>query len=416
MSSPWNLDRPGRKAARTGTHRAATLADTWNRLRPALKACGVTRVSDVTGLDLIGIPVATAYRPNARSLSVSQGKGLSREASRVSAAMEAVEHAHAEVIDRPLRLARPAELGTGALDPRRLPRTADGVLDDVTPLLWIDGADVRTGESKAVPYEAVSLDFTLPPALTGHGLSRDSNGLAGGNSALEALVHGLCELIERDAAALWDLRDGLAQAKARIDAATLTGPETVGLLERYDRAGVEVALFDITSDLGVPAVLCHIVEAEPDPFRPLPAATGLGCHPCPPIAVQRALTEAAQSRLITISGARDDVTRERYAQTTDIGGIEEFRDALRESLPYARPFEVPGADHELLGDDLDWLLDRLAAAGLGDVTAVDLTRPSLGIPVVKVLVPGLEGAGALTGEPTIPGPRARAFEGESDDA
>ncbi|GLX99084.1 YcaO-like family protein [Herbidospora sp. NBRC 101105] len=416
MSDPWNLDRPGRKVARTGTHRAATLEDTWRRLGPALSACGVTRVADVTGLDLIGIPVATAYRPNARSLSVSQGKGVSRAASRVSAAMEAVEHAHAEVIDRPLRLARPAELGPAALDPRGLPRTADGVLDDVTPLLWIDGADVRTGEPRAVPYEAVSLDFTLPPALTGHGLSRDSNGLAGGNTALEALVHALCELIERDAAALWDLRDGPSQAGARIDAATLTDPETVRLLDLYDRAGVEAALFDLTSDLGVPVVLCHIVEAEPDPFRPLPAATGLGCHPCPSIAVQRALTEAAQSRLITISGARDDVTRERYAQTTDTGGVTELRDAFRATLPHARPFTVTGADHDLLGDDLDWLLDRLAAAGLDQVAAVDLTRPSLGVPVVKVLVPGLEGAGALTGEPTLPGPRARALGAEPADA
>ncbi|WP_061300719.1 YcaO-like family protein [Herbidospora cretacea] len=416
MSEPWNLDRPGRKLATTGTHRAATLEETWRRLGPALAACGVTRVCDVTGLDLIGIPVATAYRPNARSLSVSQGKGVSREASRVSAAMEAVEHAHAEVIDRPLRLARPAELGAAALDPRRLPRTADGVLDEVTPLLWIDGVDVRTGEPRAVPYEAVSLDFTLPPALTGHGLSRDSNGLAGGNSALEALVHALCELIERDAAALWDLRDGLTQAEARIDPSTLTDPETARLLERYDRAGVEAALFDITSDLGVPAVLCHIVEAEPDPFRPLPAATGLGCHPHPAIAVQRALTEAAQSRLITVSGARDDITRERYAETTDLDGIGELRDALRESLPYARPFEAAGADHELLGDDLDWLLDRLAGAGLDQVIAVELTRASLGVPVVKVLVPGLEGAGALTGEPTLPGPRALALGPETADA
>ncbi|WP_436763134.1 YcaO-like family protein [Streptosporangium sp. V21-05] len=414
--APWNLERPGRKAERVGTHRAALLEQTWRRLQPVMSACGITRVADITGLDVIGIPVMTAYRPNSRSLAVSQGKGVSRAASRISAVMEAVEHAHAERVNLPLRLARRAEL-TSALDPRSLPRTADGVLDEATALLWVEGRHVVGGEPVFVPFEAVSLDFTLPPALTDHGLCRDSNGLAGGNSALEALVHALCEVIERDAAALWDLREAEQQADARLDTATVTDPQTVALLERYAAAGVEVALFDITSDIGVPCVLCHIVDAEPDLFRPLPAAAGLGCHPHPVIALQRAITEAAQSRLITISGTRDDITRERYEQTGDVEGIVELRDALRSTAAHARSFDAgAGADHDVLGDDLDWLIARLEASGLGEVVAVDLTRPEFAVPVVKVLVPGLEGAGALTGEPTVPGPRALSMPLEDERA
>ncbi|GAA2896668.1 YcaO-like family protein [Streptosporangium fragile] len=385
--------------------RPVPLDETWRRIRPFLPALGVTRVSDITGLDTVGIPVATAYRPNSRSLAVSQGKGPTSQAAMVSAAMEAVEHAHAERIDASLRLVRTAELAE-AVAPWRLPRTVDSGADEHTPVLWIDGRRVTDGTPVAVPYEAVSLDFTLPRGLVPLGLCRDSNGLAGGNTVREAVVHALCELVERDAAALWDLRPAGEQAATRIDVSTVDHGQALGLLERYAAARVEVALFDITSDVGVPAVLCHIVEADPDPFRPLPPAAGLGCHPDPGQALVRALAEAAQSRLITISGSRDDVTRAEYDRVADVEAAVELRDALRATETHARPWRSGGAGPQALDEALPWLLGRLAAVGLSDVVAVDLTRPEVGIPVVKVLVPGLEGASALTEAPVLPGPRA----------
>lgn len=61
-----------------------------------LRRFGITRVGDVTGLDIIGIPVWFAARPNSRGLSVSQGKGLFADQARLSAIMEAIEGAVAE--------------------------------------------------------------------------------------------------------------------------------------------------------------------------------------------------------------------------------------------------------------------------------------------------------------------------------
>ncbi|WUH98314.1 YcaO-like family protein [Spirillospora sp. NBC_00431] len=402
---PWNADRPGPKALRSGTHRAASLDATWSRIRPLLPAFGVTRVADITGLDTVGIPVTTAYRPNSRSLAVSQGKGVTRKASRVSAAMEAIEHAHGERIDLPLRLARHIELPS-AVAPWRLPRTQAQTVDEYTPLLWLDGRRLPDGAPVAVPYEAVSIDFTLPRGLTAAGLCRDSNGLAGGNTALEAVVHALCEVIERDALALWELREPEKQAATRTDPRSLGDTGVEGLVDRFEAAGVEVALFDITSDIAVPAILCQIVEADPDPFRPLPPAAGMGCHPHPAVAAARALTEAAQSRLITVSGARDDLTRDAYDPGEDLAASLALRDLLRSDASAARPYDGPGADHGTLGADLDWLLGRLDDAGLSEIVAVDLSRPDVGLPVVKVVVPGLEGSSALTGAAVLPGPRA----------
>src|SRR5439155_960795 len=66
------------------------------------RAIGITRVANITGLDRIGIPVVTVCRPNARSLSVSQGKGVTLAAARASGLMEATELYHAEHVLRPL--------------------------------------------------------------------------------------------------------------------------------------------------------------------------------------------------------------------------------------------------------------------------------------------------------------------------
>jgi ribosomal protein S12 methylthiotransferase accessory factor len=84
------------KAFLRGTHRVCSPEETWERIQPAFGPAGLTRVADVTRLDVIGIPVFQAVRPRSRNLSVSQGKGATPMAARVSAAMEALELWHAE--------------------------------------------------------------------------------------------------------------------------------------------------------------------------------------------------------------------------------------------------------------------------------------------------------------------------------
>ncbi len=84
------------KRYRRGTHRVAAPAETLARLRPLAAAMGITRLGNITGLDRIGIPVAVAVRPNSRSVSVAQGKGLDLPQAMASALMEACEGFHAE--------------------------------------------------------------------------------------------------------------------------------------------------------------------------------------------------------------------------------------------------------------------------------------------------------------------------------
>jgi ribosomal protein S12 methylthiotransferase accessory factor len=97
-------DRAGFKAYRHGTHRTLDPARTLARVQPHLARMGITRIANVTGLDRIGVPVVMVCRPNARSLAVSQGKGLTLDAAKASGVMEALELDHAERILLPLML------------------------------------------------------------------------------------------------------------------------------------------------------------------------------------------------------------------------------------------------------------------------------------------------------------------------
>ena len=105
---------PGEKAYSLGTHRVATPSETLGVFEQCRDRLGITRVGVVTGLDTIGIPVVTVCRPNARSLSVAQGKGVDLLAAKVSGLGESIEAWHAEHVLLPLRLASWRELAAVA--------------------------------------------------------------------------------------------------------------------------------------------------------------------------------------------------------------------------------------------------------------------------------------------------------------
>src|ERR1700716_4064363 len=93
------VEEPLPKRFWQGTHRTADPGETLARVRPHAARMGITRLGNITGLDHIGIPVAVAVRPNSRSVSVSQGKGLELPQAMASALMEACEGFHAEEIE-----------------------------------------------------------------------------------------------------------------------------------------------------------------------------------------------------------------------------------------------------------------------------------------------------------------------------
>jgi ribosomal protein S12 methylthiotransferase accessory factor len=148
----------------------------------------------------------------------------------------------------------------------------------------------------------------------------------------------------------------------------------------------------MTSDLGVPAYTCVILDRpDRDGRRVFGAFGGSGCHTAPAIALLRALTEAVQSRLTFIAGSRDDMYRNEYAQIANEELHQRLWDRLHapvELEPFSRRESLATPTFE---GDLALVFERLRAATLDSVLVVDLTRSEFGIPVVKVVVPGLQG-------------------------
>lgn len=386
---PW-IDSPGTKRYVDGTHRTVPPDETVAWLDRARVTCGVTRVADITGLDHVGIPVALACRPNSRSLSVSQGKGLTLDAAKASALMETIESWHAERVVRPVVLARRAELDRQVVDVGELPQLSVSRYDHRLRIPWIEAFDASSGATTLVPFELVHLDMTIPLPEGSGCFPMSSNGLASGNHPAEACLHAVCEVVERDAFALWHHSDEDRRAEMRVDLASISSSTAADLIDRFVAAGLEVAVWDITTDVAVPAYRCAIVQSQVDPNRPLYPSSGLGCHPSREVALVRALTEAAQSRLTRIAGSRDDVPRSDYELTRHPDEVLRVAAALR-SESATRPFAT-APDHQgpdLLGD-LEWVVARLGEAGFDSVLLVDLAHQAMGIPVAKAIVPGLE--------------------------
>ena len=296
------------KKHKDGTHRLRSPEETLESVRPFFPAMGITRAADITGLDVIGLPVVTVCRPNSRSVTVSLGKGLTLAAARASGVMESIEAFMAERLTQPLVLGSVNDLRSShpLVDVDLLPRTTDSMYHPDAPLLWIEGRELLTGTPRWVPYEMVHTAYTLPkPTGTGCFIAT-SNGLASGNHLLEAISHAICETVERDAATLHSVRAPQDRASHRIDPRTVDDPGCGDALGRLDRAGMSVTIWDMTSDIGIPAFICRIAERRQPPVVTEYDAEGMGCHPDRSVALLRALTEAAQARLGFISGARDD--------------------------------------------------------------------------------------------------------------
>lgn len=392
-----------------GSHRARSPDETLRRLLPTLGFYGITRVANVSGLDRIGLPVVAVCRPNARSSAVFHGKGIDLVSAKVSGIMEAVETWHAENIQQPLLFGSFDDLASrfdlAALD--GLARRSAAPCPAHVPLLWIEGRDLMAEASAWLPFEMVHADFRAdgPPA-TGC-FAMDTNGLASGTVLLEAVSHGLCEVIERDATTLWRVTPPAVRERMRLDLAGVTDPLCADVLGRLAVAGIEVAAWNMTTDVGVPAIQCVLKDATASLGH---IGLGAGCHPSWRIALLRALTEAAQVRLTYIAGSREDLEPDDYAPATLRARHEAVARMMEGHAPSARFDTDPPIRFDDVAAEVAWLLERLRAAGIKQAIAVDLSRAGRDVAVARVVVPGLEGSDHHRAS-YVPGPRMRRQAG-----
>jgi ribosomal protein S12 methylthiotransferase accessory factor len=383
---------PVKKGFTTGTHRIRSPEETFADYKRWMPSMGITRIANLTGLDVIGLPVYTAVRPNARSLSTSQGKGIDDASAKTSALMESIEFWHAEHIDeaslrwdtyaRMRRSARTVDLGRLA--------TWGPVPADV-PMLWIKGLCLLAREPIWVPFDVVSLADLTVAGVPLSPFWATTTGLASGNHKLEAIAHALCEIVERHCEAAWVEAEG----STRIDPTTVSQGVSARVLSRLRDAGVWVSLWDCTdSVIGVPTYICEILD-PPDSGRRrlLGAYNGSGTHLSSEIALARAITEAVQSRLTFVAGSRDDFFRAQYGSTQN-EAVHRLKWADLLAGRDLFPFEPRSLATDTFEEDVERLLSAVVKGGSEQVIVVDLTRSDVQIPVVKVIVPGMTEFGA----------------------
>ncbi len=376
------------------------------RVRLHWARMGITRVADVTGLDRIGIPVVMVCRPNARSLAVSQGKGMDLDAATASGLMESVELYHAEHIERPLKLGSMAELSHSHrfAEIERLARVTGRRFTRDVVTLWIEGREIVSGEARWLPFESVRANFTVPPPPGSGFFDCSSNGLASGNTVDEAVHHGICEIVERDATSLWNRMPAAHRRRTGVDLGSAPDGPCRDVLTKLESADFDVAAWETTSDIGVPAFFCLIADRRD---RNSHYGIGAAAHPVPGTALLKALVEAAQVRTTYVSGARDDLAAEEYGESYRENRRRRAERLLAEHSPVRRVAAGTLPTSET-ARNLAWLIERLQAAGLNEIITVDLAKEDIGIPVVRVVIPGLEGPDDHDGY--VPGERARRMQ------
>jgi ribosomal protein S12 methylthiotransferase accessory factor len=265
---------------------------------------------------------------------------------------------------------------------------------------WIRAANLADGSPALLPADlcfrrpADSRDIDPPWPL--------STGCGAGAGSLDATLHGLLELIERDAVALW-LRGGSRPRQIQPG----PGAALLGQL-RGEATRRRTWLLDITSDIGVPVVVAAACDDDG-----LGLSRGFACRPTLAAAADAALMELAQMELAyRVSATKRAVRGQAALNDIDRQHIHRFTEinvpavpALHPLAPPAPPCDVlpPAPPRDALSSDKIAILaevrKRLESVGL-EVYAVDLTRQVLGIPVTRTFSPGLE-----LGLTSPPGPR-----------
>lgn len=362
-----------------GAQRACTHKQTLERMKPWLKAAGITRLAEITGLDRTGIPVAQSIRPDSMSVCVDSGKGYTTEAALCSAMMESFERHVAESF----AINSFFEKGSNLKDTEtRLPMIKGGFYNPHIPIEWTDMFGLRTKQRKLVPASSVRLEQSQPvfPVFKSS-FGSTTNGLSSGNTLNEAITGGLYEVIERDQVSTAFTKDIRAR---RVDLDTVKD-EVVGLIiSRLRENGVLPVLLDVTQDIGVPTYIGYTFDIEGGTG----VHKGYSSHLNPGVAQARALCEAVQSRVVYLSGSRDDISHEKFTKSRTVDAASALKTFYEFDTVDANLYEDCSTNS--FTADIVVLLHKLEKAKLPE-PLIKVFKHPYPCSVVRVTIPTAEG-------------------------
>lgn len=215
-----------------------------------------------------------------------------------------------------------------------------------------------------------------------------STGSAAGTSWDAAALHGMLELIERDAAGLWWRGGARGRSIPSSDEAQVTARALLSQL-RQNNPARRSWLLDVTTDIGVPSVVA--VSCKADGFG---VAFGLAARPTLAAAARSAIREMCQIELAheiaeakcrergeAALNERDRVHRRRATE------INADRCLLLQPLPEAARHFAIGATAP--ADVLRLIVERLEQFGV-ESFGLDLTRSRFAVPAARIITVGMQ--------------------------
>jgi ribosomal protein S12 methylthiotransferase accessory factor len=247
--------------------------------------------------------------------------------------------------------------------------------DDSMVIEWTPVWSLVTGEQRLLP--TALLYYSPGPHSARSMVLADSNGSAAGSTLDHAVISGFLELVERDAVALWWYN---RTRHPEVSLAASGDPWIMRLPADYERLGREVWALDITSDLGIP-VVAAVSRCVGQPAEDV--LLGFGASPDWRVALRRALLEVGQLLAAAPAGDGENQSADPH--------LADWRARVTvESQPCLLPGPAGQPARQPAGQSLDVEGIRVIARAKGlDVLVVDQTRPDIGMPVAKVVVPGL---------------------------
>ena len=342
-----------------------------------------------------------------RSLrSKSAGKGSTREQSEVSALCEAIERYSGALHGDEIRLRRRLVdfANEEAIHPNAAQLFSDSQLDNAqginakghpynivpprfAPDAEVDWTPVWSLTEKRHRYLPTSMLYSMAPEQRGGSdLIADSNGCAAGNTLEEAILQGFYELVERDAFAIWWYNQ---LPVAGVDLTSFDDQYLASATTQYASYGRDLWMLDVTSDIGIPTFVALSRRPDGDTEDII---YGAGCHADPRLAALRALCELNQCLTWLPRPGKAD----GRPTIDDPLALWWWKVARLADCPWLAPADqVPRTpSHDKLveaadaRDDIERCRTLVEARGM-EFLVLDQTRPDIGMPVVRVIVPGM---------------------------
>jgi bacteriocin biosynthesis cyclodehydratase domain-containing protein len=355
-----------------------------------------------------GNNMATRYdsfdklRRNLRSMCC--GKGIDDAQARVSGLGEAIERTSG--VFRGDEIRRPASyrgLGDAAIHPRDCMLFSDAQyrdrdawntrnrrldmiplpLDEEAELEWTPLWSLTRNEHRYLPTSY--LYYSYPSPAEQFYCLPDSNGCASGATMEEAMLQGFLELVERDCVAMWWYN---RLRRPAVDLDSFDDPFIRAMQRYYASVGRSLWVLDLTNDLGIPAFIAVSHRTDGSPTEDIifaPAA-----HLEARLGIVRAITELNQMMPGVARTERGD-----YAYD-DPEAVAWWKTATIDTQPYLLPADAqpiarrhyPTLHSDDVGEDVRFCQSLVEQHGM-EMLVLDQTRPDIGMPVVKVVVPGL---------------------------